>query len=45
MIERCEKCGVEGELFYDDDGCLLCADCHFEDQCIDSGWGPESYYE
>lgn len=35
--QECEDCGCEHTsdypLGYDEDGTLLCADCHFERQC------------
>ncbi len=30
---KCEKCECDEDLFYDDNGTLLCADCHFDDFC------------
>ena len=30
---KCEKCKCDEDLFYNDDGVLLCTDCHFEDFC------------
>jgi len=33
--EKCEDCGAEEELVYDDDGRLLCTDCLFERQCME----------
>ena len=30
--EKCERCKVEPGIIYNEDGELLCEDCHFEEQ-------------
>jgi len=34
LWDICEQCNQEGEVFYDDDGNLLCHDCLFENETL-----------
>ena len=33
LKDKCEKCGSYENVFYNDDGELLCQDCLFELEC------------